>query len=337
LQYFGERYSALKCNCCDNCSDEREQVDGTIIAQKILSCVYRVKQNVGVRMVMDVLRGSKSQAVLERGYHHLSTYGILKDLPEAELRYYMESLIQLGVLERTAGEYPILRWNDHSRSVVDGKKPIFFVKQHFRASVQEKEIRKKQESVSLQYDPGLFEALRRLRQEYAREENVPLFVVFSDRALQEMAVYFPQTQSEFSKINGVGPVKWVKYGERFLEVIRSHTPQHRDAVRELPNHAGRVQSMEETAHLFLSGRGVEEIVQMRQKARSTVVAHLVEAIEHGFVVDIGTLVSLEKQKAIRELMQELGVNRMTPLKERLPAEFTYDDIRFVFAFEKAKK
>ena len=114
LRYFGEIFPQETCGACDNCLEEAEQVEGTIIAQKILSCVYRLKQNVGMRMVTDVLRGSKNQNILSRGYDQLSTYGLLSDISEQEVRYYIECLLHLGLLKLTEGEYPVLKWTEES-------------------------------------------------------------------------------------------------------------------------------------------------------------------------------------------------------------------------------
>jgi ATP-dependent DNA helicase RecQ len=225
LRYFGENFSLGVCNACDNCLEEGEQIDGTVISQKILSCVFRLKQNLGVRMVTEVLRGSKNQNLLNRGYDKVSTYGLLKDLSEEEVRYYIESLIHHGLLTVTVGEYPVLKWTDLTPAVIKGEQCVYFKKRNFKASKKERASVIRREAQNLNYDEKLFEILRQLRLQIARQEEIPPFVVFSDRALQEMALFYPQTQSDFVKINGVGPIKWLKYGEKFLEAITCHVSQ----------------------------------------------------------------------------------------------------------------
>lgn len=340
LHYFGEKFSSEECGACDNCLEEAEQIDGSVLAKKILSCVFRLRQNHGIKMVTDVLRGSKNQSLLAKGYQSLSTYGLFSDLPEQEVRYYMDALIHLNVLRLTEGEYPVLKWTSLSQAVLEDRHPIHFKKRVFKAAKEFREpIRKKEreekEKTTLHYDEPLFDALRELRLKIAREEGVPPYVVFSDRSLQEMALYFPQTKEDFSRINGVGPVKWVKYGEKFLEVIRAsgHLPalpkeeEKKETIRPLKRH----QSMEETAALYQQGRSIEEIMQIRQLARSTIVIHLIEALQQGFPIDLSLLVSQEKQGQIKKVMEEVGGNRLSPIKEKLPPEFTYDEIRLVFA------
>lgn len=344
LNYFGETFPQEKCGACDNCLEESEQIEGTALAQKILSCVYRLKQNFGMRMVIDVLRGSKSQLILKRGFDQHSTYGILKELSEQEVRYYIESLLHLGLLCLTEGEYPVLKWTPLTQGAVYGKETVFFKKRIFKAPKEAQLSYKPREVASLHYDEVLFQALRQLRSDIAREEEVPPFVVFSDRALQEMAVYYPQTKEDFGKINGVGPIKWVKYGERFLQAILAHgitqpipkrefTELRRESLEAKPQ---RMQSREMTISLFKEGRTVEQIMEDRQLARSTILSHLVEAIQHGVDLDLSLFLSKEKEEAIKQVILEVGAERLTPIKEKLSPDYSFDEIRLVAAFHQRK-
>lgn len=337
LRYFGEKFPQETCGTCDNCLEDSEQIDGTIIAQKILSCIYRLKQNVGIRMTTDVLRGSKNQNILSRGYDQLSTYGLLSELPEQEVRYYIECLLHLCLLQLTEGEYPVLKWTEQSPAVVNGQQIVLFKKRDFKTKKAEKErFVKGRQTVTLHYDEALFEILRQLRLQIAREEEVPPYVVFSDRALQEMAVYFPQNQQEFVKINGVGPIKWVKYGEKFLEVICTHRRSEIIPEREKEainvNSIQRRNSIEETINLYQQGYSIEQIMQNRQLAKSTILIHLTEAIQQGIDLDLSPLIPLEKQTAIKNVIAEVGVERLTPIKQRLAEDITFDEIRLVAAF-----
>ncbi len=216
LRYFGEKYDKMPCGMCDNCLTDVDLIDGTLISQKILSCVFRLKQNVGIRTLTDVLRGSAAQAILDRHYNELSTYGLLKEMSEQEVRYYIEALIYQELLHVTEGEYPVVKWTDKSQAAVKGLSPILFKKKVFK---KQKEEKKKPQNAPISYDEELFERLRLLRTSIARDEQVPPYVVFSDRALQEMAACRPETQDAFCRINGVGPIKWIKYGDRFLKEL----------------------------------------------------------------------------------------------------------------------
>lgn len=214
LRYFGETYPSSSCNSCDRCLDSSE-LDETIVAQQILSCVYRLKHQFGVKHVIDVLRGAKTQMIFHRGHDRLSTYNLMAQYSEEDLRYYISTLIEKGFLERSEGEYPVLRWTATSPNVTNGTQIVMMRKRVQKAT-------KPTKGVDLQCDSTLFTKLSQLRQKYAQEMRVPAFVIFGDRSLIEMANVYPRNREEMLKINGVGPVKWIKYGQPFLDVITQH-------------------------------------------------------------------------------------------------------------------
>lgn len=326
LRYFGESPSSSTCHACDNCIDDVEMIDGTIIAQKILSCVFRMHQNFGIKTVIDVLRGSKSQPILSRQFDRLSTYGLLADLSEKEVRYYVESLIHMGMLKLTEGDYPVLKWTERSKLAIEGKESVQFKKKIFKEA-------KGKENQTLHYNQELFNQLKQLRTEIAQKEKVPPYVVLSDRSLQEMAVYYPQSEQEFSKINGVGPVKWIKYGQLFLEKIQAFQIGSSPAVVEkATSPLQRKNSIQETLQLYQNGHSVEEIMHLRQLAKSTILTHLTEGIRQGADLDISSLVSEPHRQMIEKVIGQLGADKLNPLKEKLPSEITYDEIRLVAAF-----
>ena len=333
LRYFGETYSSHECNGCDNCVDGEERFDGTVIAQKILSCVFRLNQGFGIRHVIDVLRGMKNQQVLSRGHDTLSTYNLMSDCSEAELRYYIDSLITMGFL-KSSGEYPVLQWTETTRSAVSGEKKVDFRKKVFKASTKE--------VTNLPYNAQLFNKLRQLRLETAREEYLPPYAVFSDKSLLEMATYFPHTDNELLSINGVGRYKLDSYGERFLKAIKQFciennitpkvkiidtTPARAKTYSKVLGEAGQI-----SLRLFLQGKSLKEIAEIRGVTVDTVSTHLCKAIESGGnPINIDSLVSSERQEAINKVIDEVGLEKLAPIKERLPKQISYDEIRFVIA------
>jgi ATP-dependent DNA helicase RecQ len=151
--------------------------------------------------------------IFDRGHDRLSTYNLMPQSSEEDLRYYISVLIEKGYLERSEGEYPILRWTATASNVTSGAEKVML-----RKRVQ-KAVKQKKRSADLQCDLVLFTALAQLRQQFAKTMRVPAFVVFGDRSLIEMAQKYPQNQEEMLEINGVGPVKWERYGQAFLDVI----------------------------------------------------------------------------------------------------------------------
>lgn len=339
LNYFGEKYHLTTCSGCDNCIDDEETIDGTVIAQKILSCVYRLREGFGIRHVIDVLRGSKNSTVLNRSHDQLSTYSLLKELPEKEIRYYIDSLLMQGHLKISSGDYPLLQLTDTSREVLQGEKKLEFRKKVFKEKVEAAAP-----SVPLPYNESLFEILRKLRLERARKEELPPFVIFSDKSLFEMATYFPHTDTDFLSINGVGRHKLQQYGEPFLHTIREFCREHHIAPPQRQVEASSQKSrhdvdfMTDSAknsfELFLQGSSIEQIAEMRCCTTGTVISHIAKGLEtdpRGISVSIDHLVTKERQEAIHKVIDQTGATRLTPLKKLLPPEVTYEEIRLVVA------
>jgi ATP-dependent DNA helicase RecQ len=214
LEYFHETFPDDNCASCDNCLNPKETFDGTEIAQKILSCVYRVNERFGPTHIVTILTGSKSQKLVEYGHNTLSTYGILSDTPLPTLRAYIDELIQKGYLSKTDDMYGILSLTPRSVAVLKGRAQVPLTKQ------AEIIVKRKETIEDSRVDRELFEALRRLRKTLANDKNVPPYVIFSDKSLKEMAIYAPKTLKEFAQINGVGTQKLDTYGELFTNLIR---------------------------------------------------------------------------------------------------------------------
>ncbi len=219
LSYFGEVYEK-RCENCDNCLDDVEQMDGTIIAQKILSCVYRLHQSFGMTYVMDVLKGSQNKAVLQRRHDQLSTYALLKDCSKHEIRHYMLSLINQGYLFVTDGEYPILNLTEKSKEILYEKKEVFFRNQIVKGK-NEGSVKKGRSVIHIdESDQPLYMKLKELRKNIADKQNVPPYFIFNDKTLMEIAHVKPSNDDALLLINGVGEQKLRKYGELFLLIVR---------------------------------------------------------------------------------------------------------------------
>lgn len=207
LNYFGEAYDK-DCGNCSNCLNEGEVVNKTVDAQKVLSCIYRMKQSYGSTMVIDVLRGSKNKKVLQFNFHKLSTYGIMKDYSSDELKTFINTLVSHGYITQGGQNYPILLLNEKSMEILRDKQQVMF-----------KEFKMKVKKVD---NNELFEELRRVRQELAKEAGVPPYIIFGDGTLKEMSLKEPKNKEEFLDISGIGEVKYGKYGSRFKEAIEQY-------------------------------------------------------------------------------------------------------------------
>ena len=207
LHYFGEFDVEEHCDNCSNCKLEGELIDITIDAQKVLSCVYRMHERFGVKMIAEVLKGSKSAKVKQFNFERLSTYGLMK---ERKLKVISDLILRLSAmqyLDITESQYPVVTLNELSWQVLRGQKKVW------QKMVIVKKAKAKGE---------LFEALRSLRKELATKEKLPPYMIFSDATLTQMATDKPTDLELMKNIRGVGEFKLQKYGEEFLTVIKSY-------------------------------------------------------------------------------------------------------------------
>ncbi|MBI5215542.1 MAG: DNA helicase RecQ [Ignavibacteriae bacterium] len=214
LNYFGEKYSVPNCGNCDNCLNTRDMIDGTIIAQKILSCITRTGERFGMNYIVDVLLGNPTDKILQNRHGEIKTFGVGKEYSKTEWQRFIRELTSLEVITVQQEPYPILKLNETSMRVLRGEK-VLLTKHHAEKIVYEK----KDEGI---IDRELFESLRRLRKELAVRENVPPYLIFSDATLKELASKKPTEVAELSTITGMGQVKLRRYGNIFLEEIQNH-------------------------------------------------------------------------------------------------------------------
>ena len=221
LNYFGDESSAA-CGQCSNCLRDFEQEDITISAQKILSCVLRMKERYGVSLLMGTLRGSKSERLLRLGLNELSTYGIMRGESERSLCAKIDFLLDRRLLELSDEKFPVVKMTRAARGVLFRGEALMMPvpkKAVARHNVASKESVPGDELEAL----GLFDRLRALRRELAVAQEVPAFVIFSDATLRDMCEKLPQTQDELLQVSGVGYAKREKYGAVFLELLRKES------------------------------------------------------------------------------------------------------------------
>jgi ATP-dependent DNA helicase RecQ len=221
VEYFGQRFTA-DCTACDICLGETEEVaDALTVAQKILSCVYRVRESWGVSHVVGILRGEDTEKIRERQHDQLSTYGLLKGHTRQDVREWIYQLIAQEFLTQSDSEYPVLRLGTRAKEVLHGFAEV---------RLRQPAVKKKDASAprsgtrSLEslgeYDRDLFESLRVWRRREAEERGVPPYVIFSDRTLRELARIRPATLYELRGIYGIGDAKLEAFGEAVVGVIK---------------------------------------------------------------------------------------------------------------------
>ncbi len=219
LGYFGEQVRE-DCGNCDICLSPPETIEVTEDARKALSCVYRVGQRYGLGHVIEVLRGSQNQRLLQLGHDRLSTYGIGRDKGQDYWGALLRHLVHQGYLKQDLDNFSVLSLTENARPLLKGETTLSIPKPRTKPQPTPRGASRKREAPPLSYDQFLFAQLRALRKKLADQEGVPPFVIFSDATLIEMAATRPQDHDALLTINGVGLHKLEHYGDKFLAVIR---------------------------------------------------------------------------------------------------------------------
>ncbi len=229
LGYFGEHLRD-DCGNCDICSNPPELIDVTEDARKALSCVYRVGQRFGMGHVIDVLKGSRKERLLQLGHDRLSTYAIGADKSLEYWSHLLRHLIHQGFLEQDVSDYSVLKLKESAGPLLKGEMTLTMARPRAEKTAPAKSGQKMKGEMD--YDRELFENLKALRKRLAEKAGVPPFVIFSDTSLAEMAAYLPQDTDDFRRIHGVGDHKLKRYGPDFLEEILRFTRSNTDLTGE---------------------------------------------------------------------------------------------------------
>jgi ATP-dependent DNA helicase RecQ len=238
LQYFGERYEAANCGGCDNCLEPRESWDGTLAAQKFLSCVWRAREaswrkdaSFGVNHHAEVLTGAETERIRKWNHEQLSTYGVGREHTRAEWQFIGRELVRLGLLRLAAGEFPTVELTPEGVDALKKRQPIPLTRLPDKATAREDTAKPRAKRAGeIACDEALFEKLRQLRRELADSLGVPAYIVFGDTTLRQMARDYPTNENELRDVTGVGERKLEQFGAQFMDCIVKH-------LRENPRQA----------------------------------------------------------------------------------------------------
>lgn len=217
LNYFGEA-AEERCENCSSCAAGSALVDATVQAQQVLSCVARCGQRFGSGMIVDVLRGRQNEKVLQNRFDKLSTYGLMKENTEWEVRRVLDALLVQGYLRQTDDKYPVVKLTAAARNILLGQKK-------FEMRVPVAPDKSKTRNEEAEPDMELFTRLKKLRQKLAARASVPAYVVFTDATLREMCAQKPETERQLLQISGIGEKKAEKYGKVFLDEIKAYAEE----------------------------------------------------------------------------------------------------------------
>ncbi len=223
LAYFGESHEG-NCRACDNCLQPMETWDGTVVAQKALSCVYRTKERFGAGYLIDVLLGEGNKRIVKFGHDRITTFGVGTELDKKEWHSIFRQLLSAGYLKIDVSRYGGFRLCEKSWPILRNEQQIQFRKDPLaEVKTPTRSIKSKSAVVmASDGDSGLFETLRSLRTKIAKKNSVPPYVVFHDRTLHAMASCLPRSLDEMRDVHGIGEAKLKKYGRQFLDAILAY-------------------------------------------------------------------------------------------------------------------
>lgn len=337
ISYFDSDYNIESCNNCSNCLSDIESKDITIETQKILSCIYRMGERFGGNVVIDVLKGSANQRIKSLNFDKLSTYGIMKEYDKDTLKEIISCLISDGYINVAGDKFPVLNISQIGHSVLKGKQQVTF-KKIFAKRIDNNKV-------TAVYNNNLFDILKVLRKEISGILRVPPFIVFSDASLRDMCIKYPLNKNEFLKITGVGEIKAEKYGNRFIDAIKEYIENNNIKIEEIKIQDSVETEVQEevkvkvkkedtrltTYNLYKQGKSIEEIAKERNLSPTTIENHLADYAKLGFEINIRDFVSEEKEKLIIKIYKEIGIDKLKPIKEALPSEISYTEIKFALS------
>lgn len=336
LNYFNEEMQE-DCGNCDVCKNPLEVIDGTVIAQKALSAVVRLKENVASGMLIDVLRGSGRQEIFNMGYNNIKTYGAGREMSRGEWQNYLEQILNLGLIEIAYDDHNKVKLTPLAKAVLFNKQKVELVqaeivKQRNEAEKAKADKATKRKSARQRVRDELFEHLRKLRLTISRKKGVPPYIVFSDATLEEMAAERPSTMELMNQISGVGEQKLREYGRPFLDAIQEFI------LAKKQEGIGTVgATFLETLQLYKKGLSPEEIAIQRDLNAVTIYGHLAKLYEQGENIQLSKFVSKEEMKQIIDVLPSLEPPyKMKEIFESLNEEIGYDKIRMALAYYNRK-
>ncbi len=331
LAYFGENYTADHCGMCDNCvRPATTPVDLTLAAQKFLSCVLRTGEKFGAGHIIQVLRGSRAQNVLKWAHETLSTYGIGQEYTEATWKQLVQQFIQQGLLQHTL-DFGTLSLTEKGRAVLRGE-PVW-------GTLPAIATYNGVAATPAAYELALFEELRAARKAAADGAGVPPYMIFADRSLREMATYLPQSVDAFALIHGVGRAKIERYGEQFLNLIRTYCAEQNLSERPIvARPVARVSTAktrsDEVGEGFAVGQSLAALAQQFGVKRQTVIATLTKYADEGNPVDVARLsaestLTPKQQAATLAAFGELGDQYLKPVFDALDQSVDYEELHLL--------
>lgn len=314
LSYFGE-FNDEPCENCDICESPPDFIDGKIIAQMALSGILRTKEDVGVNMLINILRGAKTMDLFDRKYHELRTYGVGKAHSFSDWQHFINQLINLGLIEIAYDDHLKLKVTPFGNEVLRSDKTL---KLSAPPSPKKAAAKKQQKELTLDPDQELLESLKVYRKDIALQNKVPAYVIFHDSTLTDIAAKKPKSAFELLEIQGMGKVKLERFGEAILAIVSEHASA---AIMS------KLSTTQQTLALYEKGLSLDEISAQRKLSPNTILGHLCKLYEENHPVDLNKYVTEYEVNQIRAVHKKLHkTNELKPIFEALNGAIDYQKI-----------
>ena len=294
LNYFNEDLQQ-NCGNCDVCHNPRQTFDGTVIAQKVFSAIWRMKEEAALYTVVDVLRGLRTHRVISRAFDKIKTYGQGREYKPQEWMQYITQLVNMGYMTVAYDQHSFLKLTEKCKKVLfEGEKVDMVRAQKFEKEVAPIKKKTKKELLT----DELFETLRLLRKKMADEQGVPPYVIFNDETLRAMAAERPVKEEEMVNISGVGLRKMAFYGEAFISEILKFLATKGQKLKGATYFA--------TYYHYLQQLNPSEIAKTRELTPTTIYSHLAWLHQNDYTIDIPSILSDSELLRISKAMDKLG-------------------------------
>ncbi|MBU1101788.1 MAG: DNA helicase RecQ [Bacteroidetes bacterium] len=334
LTYFGEEYNKPNCGMCDNCNSEAKTlVDITIPTQKFLSCIKRANEGFGAAHIIDILRGSKAQKILDWSHQNLSTYGIGLEHTKKQWMFISHQLIRQNLIAPDP-EHGALKITSKGYEVLTGSLAV-------NGTIKEDFEPKHEVITDSEFSSELFNALREKRKQIAGEMRLPPYVIFSDKTLTEMAALYPTSKKEMMGIYGMGEVKYERYGILFMDIVIRYCQKNKiKEIDSLPKEAflkkaPKKSKVNETiAALFNTGNSVTDIMGETKLKKSTILGHLYTYSQNNKLKNVENILedcnlSDEMIEKVTEVFTKLGCSTLSPVYAELREKVPYDELHLL--------
>lgn len=345
LGYFGENYPKDECGMCDNCLSVDDDVeDMTIQAQKFMSCMIKSGEQFGAGHVIDILRGSKNQKVLEQQHDKLSTHGIGMEWSKDQWVQLSRLLLRQNYISK--GEYGSLGMEERGHSVLEGSENVFGTLDRSSTSIDDDTVVRTSSDVENEYNEELFELLRIKRKELADDEDVPPYAIFPDTTLIEMAYYFPQNKNALEALYGVGTVKKEKFGDAFIGIVKTFTAEHdimerQKSLQRKIKKTSKSEKFEIVGQSFNDGLSIKILAEEHGVKQVTILTHLKTFLDAkndlrlDGLLQASSLSDRQRDQVIKA-MDKKGPLMLRPVYDLLNKQIGYDELRIMQLFYLAK-